>query len=371
MKQNQADDKAYMDLALKLAVRARGRVEPNPMVGAVIVRDGQIVGKGHHRKFGGPHAEIEAIRNAGGESACVGATLYVTLEPCCHHGKTPPCTDAIIRSAFSRVVVAMKDPFSAVRGKGLRLLRQAGISVETGLLGNDAKELNAPYIKLRSRGLPYFIAKWAMSADGKIATKTGDSKWISSEPSRRLVHRIRSRVDAVMIGIGTALKDNPELTCRLASGRNPARIVVDSRAQLSLKSNLVKTARKTRVIVAVTSRAPAAKVKALEKQGCEILKCRSDKSGGVNLLALAKKLGNMEFTNVLVEGGASLFGSLFDRHLIDEVVVFIAPIVVGGNKAVPTVGGEGVRLIKAAASLCNLTFKKLGNDMMMRGRVTW
>jgi diaminohydroxyphosphoribosylaminopyrimidine deaminase/5-amino-6-(5-phosphoribosylamino)uracil reductase len=361
-------DAQWMRLALKLAARGRGRVEPNPMVGAVIVRGGRLVGKGHHRRFGGPHAEIEAIRDAGGESRCTGATLYVTLEPCCHYGKTPPCTDAIVRAGFSRVLVAVRDPFHRVRGRGLRILRRAGLRVETGLLQEEARALNAAYLKLRAEGIPWFIAKWAMTADGKLATRAGDSRWISCEASRRFVHRLRARVDAVMIGVGTALRDDPLLQCYLIGGRNPRRIVVDSHAHLPVRSRLVRTARSGDVLVAVTAKASPASVRKLEAAGCRVLRCRA-KRGEVDLRALARQLGRMELTNVLVEGGSRLLGCLLDEGLVDEVVVFVAPKVAGGEGAITPVGGVGVGRIVDALSLRSVEIRRIGSDVMLRGRL--
>ena len=337
------------------------------MVGAVIVKSGRLLGEGYHRRFGGPHAEIEAIRNAGGERCCHGATLYVTLEPCCHHGKTPPCTDAVIRAGFGRVVLAMRDPFPKVRGRGIRLLQRAGVRVEVGLLAKEARELNAPYVTLRTKGRPWFIAKWAMSADGKLATRIGDSQWISGQAARRLLHRLRGRVDAVMVGIGTALRDDPLLTCRARPRRSALRIIVDSTARLPLTSQLVRTARQWPVIVACTKAAPRSRISRLEDAGCRILQCRAH-SGKVDLRSLARQLGEMELTNVLIEGGGALLGSFLDHRLIDEVMVFVAPKLIGGRDA-PTIAGCGVARLSDALSLHSTVLRRFGDDALICGRL--
>src|SRR5262245_57065762 len=246
-------DREWMAQALALAERGRGYVEPNPLVGAVVVRDGRLVGEGWHRRYGEAHAEVNALHEAG--EAARGATLYVTLEPCCHHGKTPPCTDAVLRFGVRRVVAAMTDPFPRVAGGGVERLRTAGLEVETGLLEADARRLNAPYLKLLATGRPYVHAKWAMTLDGKLATRTGDSKWISSDASRRRVHELRGRMDAILVGIGTALADDPLLTARPPGPRTARRIVLDSRLRLPPTSRLVQTAREvlTTVVAAASA----------------------------------------------------------------------------------------------------------------------
>src|SRR5229473_850735 len=247
-------DEKWMARALELAEKGRGYVEPNPLVGAVIVHDGKVVGEGWHESFGKPHAEINALAKAG--EAARGAALYVTLEPCCHHGKTPPCTEAILRAGVLRVVAAMKDPFPAVAGQGVARLRQAGVVLEMGLMENEARRLNAPYLKLISTGRPYVHAKWAMTLDGKIATRTGDSKWISGEMSRRHTHELRGRMDAIIVGIGTVLADNPSLTVRPPGPRVPVRVVLDSRGRLPESCQLAMTARETPVLVVAADEPP-------------------------------------------------------------------------------------------------------------------
>ena len=357
-------DEEYMERALRLAGRSRGAVEPNPMVGCVIVRRGQIIGEGWHRKFGGPHAEVYAVRAAGGKVR--GATVYVTLEPCAHIGKTPPCVNLLIESRVGRVVAAMRDPFPQVRGRGIRKLRRAGIPVDVGLLGDAARELNAAYVKRVTTGMPYVIAKWAMTLDGRIATRTGDSKWITCEEARRFAHRVRGRVDAVIVGIGTVLADDPELTCRLARGRNPRRVVLDSIARLPLRGKLVRGARRVPTLVAVSAQAPAGRQEALMGRGCQVVQLPA-RRGRIDVTELLRFLGSMQMTNVLVEGGGEVLGSFFDAGQVDEVMAFVGPKLVGDG--VPAVLGKGVAKIGDARRLVSLTPRRLGDSILLRGRI--
>jgi len=359
------NDRDYMQLALRLAGRGRGRVEPNPMVGCVVVRGGRVIGQGWHKRFGGPHAEVNAIESAGG--SVKGATVYVTLEPCAHVGKTPPCADLLVEHRPRRVVVACRDPFPAVAGKGIRKLRRAGICVEVGLLGNEARELNAPFFKRVRTGLPYVIAKWAMTLDGRIATRTGDSKWISSDEARRFVHRVRGRVDAVLVGIGTALADDPELTCRLRGGRHPRRVILDSLARLPLRSKLVRTAREVPTVVAVSTKAPATRTDKLARAGCKVVQFRP-KSGRVDVVEVLGFLGATQATNVLVEGGGEVLGSFFDAGQVDEVLAFVGPQIVGGSGPSP-VAGKGAAKMADALRLLSPTTRKLGDSLLLRARV--
>lgn len=359
-----------MALALTLAMRGEGLVEPNPMVGCVIVRDGQIVGEGFHEKFGGPHAEVIALQSAG--EAARGATAYVTLEPCCHYGKTPPCTQALIRAGIGRVVVPVEDPYPQVAGRGIAELRAAGVECVVGALAREARQLLAPYWKRVTTGRPWIIAKWAMTLDGKLATRAGDSQWISSELSRAVVHQTRGRVDAVMIGSGTARTDNPLLTARPVdradAKRTAARIVVDSAATLALDSRLVQSAADVPVLVAVATRAPEMACQKLADAGVEILRCPGD-SHEVRLCALLDELGRRELTNVLVEGGSRLLGSLFNLGAVDEVQVFIAPKFVGGVTAPSPVGGGGVAKMADALTLGDMTIEELAGDVYVHGRI--
>ncbi len=322
-------DTFWMRRALAEAERGRGRVEPNPLVGSVVVRDGQAVGIGHHARFGGPHAEVEALTRAG-ENARRG-TIYVTLEPCCHVGKTPPCTDAILQAGLVRVVAAMRDPFPKVAGGGLARLREAGMEVEAGLEEEAARRLNAPYLKRLATGVPHVTAKWAMTLDGKTATGSGDSRWISGERSRSLVHALRGRMDGILVGIGTALADDPQLTARPPGPRAPVRIVLDSAARLPLTSLLVQTARAVPVWVAVNERAEHGRIDALRDRGCDVLTFPGTRA--VPILPLLEELGRRGLTNLLVEGGGAVLGAFLDAGQVDAVDVYIAPIVEGGTHA--------------------------------------
>ncbi len=281
------DPEMWMRRALAEAARGLGAVEPNPMVGAVVVRDGQVVGIGHHARFGGPHAEVVALEAAG--EAARGATLFVTLEPCCHHGKTPPCTDALIRAGIARVVAAMGDPFARVAGAGFARLAEAGIAVEVGLLGDEARRLNAPYLKRLETGRPFVTAKWAMTLDGKIAARTGQSAWISGPRSRALVHEVRGRMDAIVVGIGTALADDPQLTARPPGPRTATRVVLDASARLPFRSRLATTATEVPVLVAATLSAPADRVHDLRGFGVRVLELPEAAPGRIDIGALPRR----------------------------------------------------------------------------------
>lgn len=356
----------FMLRALDLAARGQGRVEPNPQVGCVIVRDSQVVGEGWHQQYGGPHAEVEALRSAGAQAR--GATLYVTLEPCCHFGKTPPCTQAVIAAGVSRVVAAMRDPFPQVAGQGLAELAAAGIQTQVGVLEREARTLLAPYLKLVTQGRPWIIAKWAMTLDGKISSHAGDSRWISGESSRRIVHELRGRVDGILVGRGTALADDPMLTARPAGPRTALRIVVDSRASLPLTSQLVRTAREIPVLLAVATDAPSDKCQQLRAAGCEVRLCQG-MSWADRLDDLLAELGRRRLTSVLVEGGGVLLGSLFDADQIDEAHIFIAPKLIGGEHAVPPLAGRGREAISQAAQLYDAQFARSGDDIYIHGRL--
>jgi diaminohydroxyphosphoribosylaminopyrimidine deaminase/5-amino-6-(5-phosphoribosylamino)uracil reductase len=363
-------DKTMMRRALELAVLGRGYVEPNPLVGSVIVRSKQIVGEGYHEKFGGPHAEVQALADAGPRAK--ESTLYVTLEPCCHFGKTPPCTRAIIAAGVKRVVAAMRDPFPQVAGGGFAELEKEGIEVLSGVLQAEAEELNAPYLKLIRTGRPWVIAKWAMTLDGKIATRTGESQWISGPESRELVHQLRGRMDAIVIGRRTAELDDPLLTARSTEIYPPqrvaTRIVLDSQASLSLESQLVKTAREVPLIVTALESAPAKAVHELEAAGAEVVLLPSS-SPSERLMQLLDELGRRRMTNILVEGGSQLLGSLCDAHQVDEVHCFIAPKIFGGNAAPAPIGGEGVASPELAAMFQRAIKRTVGDDIYIHGRI--
>jgi diaminohydroxyphosphoribosylaminopyrimidine deaminase/5-amino-6-(5-phosphoribosylamino)uracil reductase len=342
------------------------------MVGAVVAHGAEVIGEGWHRQYGGPHAEVEALAVAGGRAR--GATMYVTLEPCCHTGKTPPCAPAIVAAGISRVVIAHRDPFPEVDGRGVRQLEEAGINVEIGVCQDAALRLGAPYLKLVREGRPWMIAKWAMTLDGKIATRTGDSRWISSEASRAIVHQLRGRVDAIMVGRNTARLDDPLLTARPAGPRSagprtPLRIVLDRRASLADDSQLVRTASDVPVLIAAGTDATAADRQRLEAAGCEVFVLGAATPHG-RVDQLLDELGRRRLTNVLVEGGATVLGSMFDHGQIDEVHVFIAPRLAGGAAAPSPLAGLGRGLMSAAADVTIEACEQPGGDVYLRGIIS-
>lgn len=364
-----ADDH-YMRRALALAEEGRGCVEPNPMVGCVIVRGEQIVGEGFHEVFGGPHAEVQALQDAGGKAR--GSTLYVTLEPCCHQGKTPPCTKAIIAAGVKRVVAAMRDPFPQVASGGFAELERAGIKVVSGVLQQEAEDLNSPYLKLLRTGRPWVIAKWAMTLDGKIATSSGQSKWISGPESREIVQQLRSQMDAIVVGRRTAELDDPLLTARLPAGQKPARvasrIVVDSKASLALSSHLVRTAREVPLLIVAGPNAQASQVEQLTAAGAEVLQFTGS-SHPERLSQLLDELGRRRMTNILIEGGSQLLGSFFDAGQVDEVHCFIAPKIFGGSGSISPIGGKGVSDPAAALQFIQPVRRTIGDDIYIHGRL--
>lgn len=359
-------DADYMREALRVAAHARGRTSPNPLVGAVIVKDGRIVGEGWHRKAGTPHAEVHALAMAG--ELARGATLYVTLEPCAHYGRTGPCAKAVAEAGVKRAVIAMSDPNPLVAGKGIEMLRQAGVEVEVGLLAREAARLNEVFLLWIERQRPFVLLKAAMSLDGKIATAAGDSRWISGEKSRARVHLWRDECDGIMAGIGTVLADNPSLTARLpdGTGRNPVRIIVDSQARTPPGAKVVQDGL-ARTIIAVMERAPAERVSALAEAGSEIL--RAGRGPQVDLALLMQELARQEITSVLVEGGGTLNYSLLEAGLVDKVAMFVAPKLLGGRSAKTPVEGTGFQRLSEAAELTELTAESLEGDMLLTGYV--
>ncbi|RCS40529.1 bifunctional diaminohydroxyphosphoribosylaminopyrimidine deaminase/5-amino-6-(5-phosphoribosylamino)uracil reductase RibD [Bremerella cremea] len=358
-------DLPFMHRALQLAQQGRGHVEPNPMVGCVVVKAGEVIGEGYHQKFGGPHAEVNALANCG-EASLEGSTVYVTLEPCCHHGKTPPCTDALLAAKPARVVVAMQDPFPKVQGGGLQILAAAGMEVCVGVLGDEAQRLNAPYLKRQRQGKPWLIAKWAMTLDGKLATANGSSKWISSEEARAEVHRIRGLCDGVMVGSGTAKLDDPLLTTRPPGPRTAARIIVDSQASLSESSRLIKTIDQAPVIVATSPNAPPERLERLQHAGCDVIACPGN-DHVARLDFLLDELAQRGMTNILVEGGSQLLGLLWDNRQIDEVYAFVAPKIAGGKEAISPIGGQGIASMENATQLTRTNVKTYGNTICVHG----
>lgn len=354
-------DRDVMAQAIDLAAKGRGFVEPNPMVGAIVVnRDRKIFGSGFHERFGGPHAEVVALNQAGNRAR--GGMMYVTLEPCCHWGKTPPCTEALIRSGLSRVVVAMRDPFPQVDGGGIARLRDAGIRVDVGEMQADAERLNAPYLTRLRHRRPYVIAKWAMSLDGKIATTTGDSKWISSPKARESVHELRGLVDGIMVGAETVRQDDPQLTARPPGPRVAARIVATRSGQLPDSCQLLNTIDQAPVIVWTTA-AGAERLGSWQRRGAEI---RTDSSLGEFLAVLADR----GFTNLLVEGGGQLNGALHDLDLIDEIHAYVGTIVIGGHLAMTPLGGRGHPVIAHAAGWESAKVQTFDGTLLIQARRT-
>ncbi len=357
-------DEDYMREALELAARAMGRTSPNPMVGALVVGGGEVVGRGYHHRAGGPHAEVLALRDAGGRAR--GATLYVTLEPCCHTGRTGPCSDAVLAAGVSRVVAAMTDPNPRVAGRGLERLARAGVSVSCGVLAGEAERLNEVFIRYITCRRPFVVLKTAASLDGRIATRTGDSRWITGPAAREYTHRLRDRYDAILVGVNTVLADDPALTTRLpeGGGKNPLRIVLDSRARTPPAARILRETGNT--LVAVTGDAPGERTADLKRAGAEVLAVHG---GGprVDLAAFLKELGRREVTSLLVEGGGTVSYSFLAAGLVDKVVWFVAPLLIGGTAAPPAVGGAGAGTLAGAWRLDRVSFSLLGEDYCLEG----
>lgn len=367
-KVGEARDAFYMQQAIELSKKGMGFVNPNPLVGAVIVKENRVIGQGWHEYFGGPHAEINAIRDA--KDKAEGATIYVTLEPCSHYGKTPPCSLAIIQNKFARVVVGSVDPNPMVSGKGIEMIRQAGIEVQSGILENKVQVLNEVFFKFIRTQLPFVVMKTATSLDGKIATTTGDSKWISGETSRKRVHELRNQYSAVMVGINTALKDDPMLNVRDVEGKtkNPVRIVVDSIARIPLQSKLLNTPEVAGTIIAVTDQASESKIKALTEKGATVLVCPAMKDR-VDLKFLMKELAKRDIDSVLLEGGGTLNFEALRQGIVDKVIAFIAPKILGGMDALTSVEGTGFESLPETVQIENLTACASGEDIMLTGYV--
>jgi diaminohydroxyphosphoribosylaminopyrimidine deaminase/5-amino-6-(5-phosphoribosylamino)uracil reductase len=360
----------YMEQALSMAKLALGQVSPNPAVGAVIVKNDEIIGQGYTQPPGSSHAEIMALEQAG--DAARGAVLYVTLEPCCHYGRTPPCTKSIIEAGISEVHMAILDPNPLVNGKGRVELENAGIKTLLGEKDKKAREINEAYIKYQSTGLPFVTVKYAMSLDGKIATFSGDSKWISGEESRHFVHNLRYINDAIMAGVNTVLKDDPQLTARCGGGRGgtakkqPLRIIIDGMGLTPVKAKVFTEPGNTLIVIARET--TEQEKENYRSVGAEILEIPSN-DGYIELKELMKELGRRQVMSVLVEGGSILFGSMFDQKLVDKVVAFVAPIIIGGDKAKTAIGGRGVEKVMDAVKLKNLSEERFGDDIMFIGYV--
>ena len=358
-------DEAYMKQALRLARRGLGRTSPNPMVGAVIVKDNRVIGRGYHHYFGGKHAEVNAIENASENVS--GATMYVTLEPCCHHGKTPPCVEVIIQSNLAEVIIGTLDPYPEMKGRSVKILNERGIKTRVGVLEDECRSLNEAYLKYTTTGIPLVTVKFAQTLDGRIATSAGKSRWISSPASRRLAHRLRAQNDAILAGIGNILADDPELTTRLVRGRNPTRIILDSKLRIPLKSRVLANQEAVRTLVATTPAAAKDKLAALRKAGIEVLTVPPDADGRVDLSQLLKMLGERSMTSVLVEGGSEIITSFLRLNLADKLVAIIAPKIMG--KGIETVGELNIKDIDKALKLSFTKTYRSGDDIVVEARV--
>jgi len=353
----------WMQRALEIAEQGLGRVNPNPLVGAVVVNDGHIVGEGAHREFGGPHAEVFALEEAG--DLAHGATLVVTLEPCCHHGKTPPCTDRIIAAGIRKVVVATRDPNPAVNGKGLAELRKAGIDVVEGVMEQEAIQQNEIFLTFTRRGRPFVELKLAMSLDGRIATKTGDAKWISGEQSRSEGHRLRAKHAAIAVGVETVIQDDPSLNVRHAKGKDPVPIVLDTAGRIPLSSRLLQSPSQT--IVATCTMPEAVQVQ-IEAAGAQVWRLPTA-NGRVSIQALLARMAKEQLDSLLVEGGGEVAASFLEAGAIDKMSFFYAPILIGGRDAVPGIGGVGIERIADALHLHRVTTECCGPDLLYTGYV--
>lgn len=362
-------DEQYMSVALSLAKKGAGFTNPNPMVGAVIVKDGKIIGQGYHKKYGGPHAEVNAFADADerGENT-KGATIYVTLEPCFHYGKTPPCVDLVLKKEVSRVVIGTLDPNPLVAGQSVTKMEKAGIAVVSGVLKEECLKLNEIFFQYVTTKKPFIFLKSALSLDGKIATVTGESQWISCEESRREVHELRGLYASIMVGIGTVLADNPSLTCRLEGKKSPIRIIVDSSLQTPLDANVLKNQDIAKTIIATTSKSKAdkEKKKQIEAMGVEVLVV-DEKDGHVDLDKLQQAISERKIDSVLLEGGADLAFGAIKAGIVDKVRYYIAPMMLGGQQSKAALGGEGFEHLSDAFLLENVTTRKIGQDICIEG----
>jgi diaminohydroxyphosphoribosylaminopyrimidine deaminase/5-amino-6-(5-phosphoribosylamino)uracil reductase len=365
----------YMKVAINLAKKGRGKTSPNPLVGAVVVKNDRIIGKGYHKKYGEPHAEVNALKAC--KDKAKDATLYVNLEPCCHYGKkTPPCTDTIKKSGIRKVVCATLDPNPQVNGKGIETLRDAGIEVDLGILEEEAKKLNKVYWKFITTGLPFVILKIAQTLDGKIATKLGDSKWITQEDSRRFVHSLRSRVDAVLVGANTVRRDDPELTIHNAKGENPIRIILDSSGKISENSRVIKKNNNGKTIIATTNQKTEEKfhcwgrgLTPVPSSGIQIWKIKKGKDDKIDLVQLLKKAGENQISSLLVEGGSKVFTSFLKEKLVDKIYYFLSPKILG--KGLDSFGDLGIKKISDSITLRDCEIKRFKNDFLIIGYPVW
>ncbi len=364
------DDYAYMKMALSLAEKGRGFTSPNPMVGAVVVKNDKVVGKGWHEKAGLPHAEVNAINDAG--SMAEGATIYVTLEPCNHHGRTPPCTEKILAAGIRRVVVALADPNPDVAGGGLARLNAEGLETVSGILEQDAAKQNEVFLKYIQTGLPFVILKNAVTLDGRTATRDGDSKWITGPKSRRFVHMLRHQVDAIMVGIGTVRADNPSLTTRLEGfeGKDPVRIILDTRLSISEDANLLQLDSNSGTVIVCGKFKPQDKKKRLIEKGAQVLETELQ-NGLIDLEALMPRLGKMGITSLLIEGGSHVSTSAMNAKIVDKVYFFYAPKILGGDDGVPVFQGKGPALMRQSVPIRDVSVRRFEDDVMIEGYVRY
>ncbi|GAA0078082.1 bifunctional diaminohydroxyphosphoribosylaminopyrimidine deaminase/5-amino-6-(5-phosphoribosylamino)uracil reductase RibD [Clostridium sp. CTA-5] len=355
----------YMDLAIDLAKKGIGKVNPNPLVGAVIVKNGKIIAQGYHEYYGGPHAEVNAVKNS--TEILEGSTIYVTLEPCYHYGKTPPCVDLIIKNKFQKVVIGMLDPNPLVAGKSIEKLQENGIEVVVGIREKECKELNEIFIKYITSKLPFVVLKSATSLDGKIATSIGESKWITSEAARKDGHILRKKLSAIMVGVNTIINDDPNLTCRIDNGRNPVRIILDSKLRIPINSKVIKN-KDAVTIVATTRYADQIKMQQLLKEEIKVIKVK-DKNKKVDLKDLMIELGKIQIDSILVEGGGKINFSSLQQGIVDKVRFYIAPKIIGGVNSKGSIGGEGFRKLSDAVNLKNLTYKNIGDEIVIEGYI--
>ncbi|WP_195990171.1 bifunctional diaminohydroxyphosphoribosylaminopyrimidine deaminase/5-amino-6-(5-phosphoribosylamino)uracil reductase RibD [Clostridium sp. D53t1_180928_C8] len=356
----------FMKKAIELARKGVGKVNPNPLVGSIIVKNGKIIGEGYHENYGEDHAEVNAFKSLKEDPS--GATIYVTLEPCSHCGKTPPCADKIIENKISKVVIGMVDPNPLVAGNGIEKLKNAGIEVEVGVLESECIKLNEVFLKYIIAKRPFVVLKAAMSIDGKISTKTGESKWISCEESRLQVHKLRNKLSGIMVGVNTVIKDNPELTCRLESGNSPIRIIVDSTLRIPFNSKVLNN-KDNKTIIATTNKADMSKVEEISKMNAKVL-IIDEKDGRVDLNKLMAKLGELNIDSILLEGGAILNYSALEEKIVDKVMMYISPKIIGGEESKTPIGGYGIDKLNNAFKLKNIKTSIVGADILVEGYIS-
>jgi len=362
------NDQYFMKIALGLAEKGRGFTSPNPMVGAVVVQNDDIIGKGYHEILGGAHAEVNAINDAG--QLTKGATLYVTLEPCNHTGKTPPCTKKILESGISRVIAAMKDPNPGVKGEGIDYLKTCGISVKVGVCEDEAKKLNEAYVKYITTGRPFVTVKYASTLDGQIATRTGDSKWVTGEESRKFVHFLRHASDAIMVGINTVKKDNPSLTTRLDDfdGRDPVRVILDGKLSIPHDANVLRLKSDSDIIIVISDSIETKKKIDAKKLGARIIKAPL-KDDLIDLNYVMDQLGAAGISSLLIEGGSRVIASAFSSGIVDKVIIFVAPKIMGGNDGMPVCTGKGPTLMSECIHVKDIHTRRFNNDIMIEGYI--